>query len=270
MSSPTAQPPRFRPLNVLPLVVSVVCAGLIAQMAWKDPRYLLPCAAILAVSILPRYLAKWRTRKLLLSGDVERVLGSWKGTVDRVAYPETMQPLMAATAYASYGWIEAARRALTRAVKGPAWEAAVEQRLFVEALLDTFEGENVAAAEKAAALEALPIPPVGWFGRKRVTLLRRALTALVRAFSHASRLRRAASQSGGVVAARALGAVLRGGDRGRRQGGREASGGTAGGRARVAGGQRISLVSRRAEGADGGVTALGGEGGGAAVGRAHT
>jgi hypothetical protein len=201
MSSPTAQPPRFRPLNVLPLVVSVVCAGLIAQMAWKDPRYLLPCAAILAVSILPRYLAKWRTRKLLLSGDVERVLGSWKGTVDRVAYPETMQPLMAATAYASYGWIEAARRALTRAVKGPAWEAAVEQRLFVEALLDTFEGENVAAAEKAAALEALPIPPVGWFGRKRVTLLRRALTALVRAFSHASReddvelLRKAAGMS---------------------------------------------------------------------------
>jgi len=187
MTTPTAPPTRFRPLRVLPLVVSFVCAALIAQMAWEDPRYLVPCAAILAVSVLPRLLARWRTRRLLLSGDVERVLGSWKGTVDRVAYPETMAPLMVATAYASYGWIEAARRALTRAVKGPAWEAAVEQRLFVEALLDTFEGDNAVAAEKAAALEALPVPPVGWLGRKRVTLLRRALGALVRAFSHASR-----------------------------------------------------------------------------------
>jgi hypothetical protein len=187
MTTPTAPPTRFRPLRVLPLVVSFVCAALIAQMAWKDPRYLVPCAAILAVSVLPRLLARWRTRRLLLSGDVERVLGSWKGTVERVAYPETMAPLMVATAYASYGWIEAARRALTRAVKGPAWEAAVEQRLFVEALLDTFEGDNAVAAEKAAALEALPVPPVGWLGRKRVTLLRRALGALVRAFSHASR-----------------------------------------------------------------------------------
>jgi hypothetical protein len=201
MPTPIAQPPRFRPLSALPLAVSVLCAFLIAQMAWKDPRYLVPCAAILAVSALPRMLARWRAKKLLLSGDVERVLGSWKGTVDRVAYPETMAPLMAATAYASYGWIEAARRALTRAVKGPAWEAAVEQRLFVEALLDTFEGENGAAAEKAAALEALPIPPVGWLGRKRVTLLRNALAALVRAFSHTSRdhdvdlLRKAAGMS---------------------------------------------------------------------------
>jgi hypothetical protein len=183
------------------MAVSVLCAALVVQMAWRDPRYLLPAAAILLVSALPRLLARWRTKRLLLSGDVERVLGSWKGTVDRVAYPETMAPLMAATAYASYGWIEAARRALTRAVKGPAWEAAVEQRLFVEALLDTFEGENGAAAEKAAALEALPVPPVGWLGRKRVTLLRRALGALVRAFSHASRekdvelLRKAAGMS---------------------------------------------------------------------------
>ena len=65
---------------------------------------------------------------------------------------------MAATAYAAYGWVEAARRALDRAVKGPAWDAALEQRLFVETLLDTFEGERAAACARPRCSRGCPLP----------------------------------------------------------------------------------------------------------------
>ena len=71
-------------------------------------------------------------RKILTSGDVRAILEAWRRSIERVMYPETMAPLMIATAYASHGWNDAARTALGRAAKGPAWEAAREQRLFVE------------------------------------------------------------------------------------------------------------------------------------------
>jgi hypothetical protein len=184
--TPSTPPPRTRPLAFLPIIVSGVCAVIISQMAWKDPRYLLPLGLILVMTVMPALLARWRMRRLLMSGDVKRVLGTWEGSIQRVMYPETIAPLMAATAYASYGWVEAARNALTRAVKGPAWDAAIEQRLFVETLLDTFEGERDAAMQKAKALEVMPMPESGWLARKRIRLLRRGLAALVRAFAHAS------------------------------------------------------------------------------------
>ena len=179
--------PRARPLQYLPLVISALCAVLAAQMAWRDPRYLLPFFLIAVMTMLPPVLRRWRMRKLLRSGDVKRVLVTWEGSVHRVMYPETMAPLMAATAYASYGWVDAARTALGRAVKGPAWDAALEQRLFIETLLDAFEGERDAAMEKATALEKMPMPTASWLGRKRIALLRRGLGALTRAFAHASR-----------------------------------------------------------------------------------
>ncbi len=177
---------KLRPLAYLPVMISGLCAILAAQMAWHDPRYLLPFFLIAGVMLLPAVLARYRMRRLLRSGDVKRVLGTWQGSIDRIMYPETMAPLMMATAYASYGWVEAARNALERSVKGPAWDAALEQRLFVETLLDTFEGERVAAMEKARALEGMPMPQGGWLARKRVTLLRRGLAALARAFAHES------------------------------------------------------------------------------------
>jgi hypothetical protein len=190
-----------RPLVAFPLLISTLCAVLALQMAWKDPRYLLMVVLILALAAAPPFFARRRMRSLLVSGDVKRVLGTWESSIDRIMYPETIAPLMAATAYASYGWIEAARGALQRAVKGPAWEAALEQRLFVETLLDTFEGERKTAMLKADALERLPLPDAGPLARRKVALLRRGLGAFVRAFSHESRredervLRTAASAS---------------------------------------------------------------------------
>jgi hypothetical protein len=174
-------------VTAIPLFVSVLCALLALEMAWHDPRYLVPFFLISGLSLVPPMLARRRLRSLLVSGDVKRVLGTWEMSIDRILYPETMAPLMMATAYASYGWIDAARGSLARAVKGPAWEAALEQRLFVETLLDTFEGERERAMLKAAALERMPLPDAGPFARRRVELLRRGLGALARAFAHAGK-----------------------------------------------------------------------------------
>jgi hypothetical protein len=125
-------------------------------------------------------------RQLLMSGDVDRVLGTWEGTLARVPHRDTMAPLIQATAYATHGCVDAARGAMARAARGPAWEAAIEQRLFVETLLDTFEGDREGAVRKAQTLEALPMPSRNVFVRRRVALLRRGLAALARAFAHSS------------------------------------------------------------------------------------
>jgi hypothetical protein len=156
-------------------------------MIGHDPRAALPLLVFAALLLAPALVGRWRMRRLLKSGDVERVIGTWEGSIERVPHSETVAPLLKATAYASYGWIEAGRWALSRAVKGPAWEAALEQRLFVETLLDTFEGDREAAMRKAEALQTLPMPSSGPLARHRIALLRRGLAALARAFAHASR-----------------------------------------------------------------------------------
>jgi hypothetical protein len=186
MQSPAPRrPPRV--FSFLPLAVAALSAVLAAHLVSRDPRLLLPLAASAALLFLPAFVGRWRMRRLLMSGDVERVIGTWEGAIDRVAHSETMAPLLQATAYASYGWIEAARLALGRAVKGLAWEAALEQRLFVETLLDTFEGDRAAAMRKADALQTMPMPSAGPLARRRIALLRRGLGALARAFAHESR-----------------------------------------------------------------------------------
>lgn len=164
-------------------IFALLAARLIAQ----DARYTLVVVAVAIAFIAPAWLARRRMRRVLLSGDVSRVLGTWKGSLERVTYPETMAPLMVATAYAAYGFIDQARRSLSRAARGPAWDAAVEQRLFVEALLDVYEGERHRAMARADALEQLPLPPSGFWMRRKIALLRKGVGALARAFAHASR-----------------------------------------------------------------------------------
>ncbi len=177
---------RARTLFLLPLAIAALSALLAAHTLGRDPRGLL-LFALSGILLLPAIIGRLRMRKLLRSGDVERLIGTWKASIERVPHSETIAPLLRATAYASYGWLEAARRALSRAVKGPAWDAAIEQRLFVETLLDTFEGERETAMQKAEALQALPVPPAGVWARRRIVLLRRGLAALARAFAHVSR-----------------------------------------------------------------------------------
>jgi hypothetical protein len=185
MSSPTPRRPT-RTLALLPLAIAAFSAVLAAQMIGRDPRSAVPLVAFAVLLLTPTIVGRVRMRRLLMSGDAERVIATWEGSFVRVAHAETVGPLLRATAYASYGSLEAARRSLSRAVKGPAWDAALEQRLFVETLLDTFEGERDIALSKAEALQSLPMPVGGLLARRRIALLRRALAALARAFAHVS------------------------------------------------------------------------------------
>ena len=87
--------------SYIPLLVTGICAVLLAHMAMRDPRCFVPLAVILVLTFLPAFLGRRRMRRLLISGDVKRVLGSWEASIRRVMHPETMAPLIAATAYAS-------------------------------------------------------------------------------------------------------------------------------------------------------------------------
>ena len=178
---------RRRPLTFT-FFASALCVAFAARLAWSQPKFLPPFLLIIVVMLVPTFFARRRVRRILMSGNVQEVLGTWRGSIEHVMYPETMAPLMMATAYASCGWIEAARAALQRSVKGPAWEAAIEQRLFVETLLDTFEGDRAGALEKAHSLELLPLPQTaGRFARARILRLRHGMAALARAFAHQPR-----------------------------------------------------------------------------------
>ncbi len=160
-------------------------ALLSARLIAHDPRFVVVVIAAVAAVVIPAWIARRRMRRVLLSGDIQRVLDLWQSRP--FSHPDTMTPLVTATAYAAYGFIQQARDALSRAARGPAWEAAVEQRLFVEALLDTYEGDRSLALSKAEQLEKLPLPNVGFWMRRKIALLRRGVGALARAFAHRSR-----------------------------------------------------------------------------------
>jgi hypothetical protein len=162
-------------------------AASLTPHAYAYSRVALVLVLVAAAFVVPAWMSRRRMRRLLLSGDIGRILGTWQSSFRKVTYPETMTPLVTATAYAAYGFIDQARDALSRAAKGPAWDAAVEQRLFVEALLDVYEGDRSLAMAKAERLESLPLPDVSFWMRRKISLLRRGVTAFTRAFAHASR-----------------------------------------------------------------------------------
>lgn len=182
---PLAEDPRGpRWLHIAAFVASAAFAAAMLQLAWVRP---LVAAALLGgvlAFVLSRWLARRRLRKVLLSGDVRSVLERWSPSLTRIPHPGTMGPLMTATAFAAYGWVDAARAALAAAERGPAWEAALEHRLFLDALLLTFEGDRDGALEQASRLQRLPLPHAAPALRDRVRLLRVAIHALARAFAH--------------------------------------------------------------------------------------
>ncbi|MDI1428013.1 MULTISPECIES: hypothetical protein [Polyangium] len=163
---------------------ALVAAGL--RFALHEPLVAGAVIGIVLAAWLGRWLSRRRLRRVLRSGDVIAVLRSWAGALERIPYPATMGPLMAATAFAACGWIDKARAALAAAERGPVWEAAIEHRLFLDTLLLTFEGDRDAALEKARRLVRLPLPRGASVLRDRVLALRSAAFALARAFAHQS------------------------------------------------------------------------------------
>jgi hypothetical protein len=171
--------------------VAMVLFGIIsARLIAHDRRFVIVVFIVLAAFLVPAWLARRRMEKLLLSGDVDRIVGAFGRSLSTSRHGATMAPLVDATTYAAYGFIDEARNALDRAARGPAWEAAVEQRLFVEALLDVYEGERDRAMSKATVLEGLPLPEIrsfmAWRTKRKVAIVRRGVAAFARAFAHAS------------------------------------------------------------------------------------
>lgn len=178
------EPTKGRAVRVLVFVGSAVLAAAILQGAWQQPKVALVLLIVFLIVVALRFRALHKQRALLRSGDVYGILERWTPTLARIPYPETMAPLVTATAFAAFGWVEQARAAIAAAHRGPAWDAALEHRLFLEALLCTFEGDRDEAIEKAWMLASLPLPEGA---SARAERLRAAVGALTRAFAHKSR-----------------------------------------------------------------------------------
>lgn len=165
-------------------VASAAGAALVLRFAWEKP--LVAAAALLVLFVIGtiRWAARRRARRALVSGDVGAVLREWSRSIARAPYAPTMAPLMTATAFAANGWVEQARAALAAAQRGPAWDAALEHRLFLDALLLTFEGDRDEAIRQAERLARLPVPDAPAPMRERIEVLRGAMGALTRAFAH--------------------------------------------------------------------------------------
>jgi hypothetical protein len=182
-------PPRPGRLRSIGLVVaSSALVALSIHLALRAPWIGAVLGVIALLVIVPQIRARRRMRRLLLSGDVEAVLSAWETALERTPQRDTLLPLVRATALAANGMTERARDALSRALPGPAWDAAIEQRLLVETMLDAFEGERDLAISKAERLASLPLPSAGPLLRERIALARDAISALARAFAHRSRL----------------------------------------------------------------------------------
>lgn len=168
-----------------PFVVSAALVATSIDLSIRRPLLGLVLAELALVLFLPQVLARRKLRRVLRSGDVDAVLHAWEASVDRMPHPETMAPLITATALAACGRAERARKMLERARRGPVWEAAIEQRLVLDTLLAVFDGEPEHAITSASILERLPLPPSP-FLRGRVASLRSAMAAFARAFAHRS------------------------------------------------------------------------------------
>lgn len=169
----------------LPFVLSALWAAVVLRLIAREPRYAVPIVLLALVWLVPLGLSRMRQRQMLKRGNVPEVLEAWAPVLETTPYPETIQPLLVATAYAANGWMAQAREAVRRAKKGEAWSAAEEQRRIVDTLIEAFDGDRDRAVRLASDLVALPLPAVGVFLRRRIAALRFGLLALARAFARA-------------------------------------------------------------------------------------
>ncbi len=190
MSSPA--PRRARPAvrSSCRSSVAALSAVLAAQMIARDAPLAVPLRGARDPLLVPRRCSgAGGCGACSCRGDVERIIGTWAGSIDRVAHGETMAPLLQATAYASYGWVEAAQARPRSRGEG----AGLGGRLRAASLRRDpprhLRGRARGRVRKAEVLEALPCPSAGPLARRRISVLRRGLAAMARAFAHASRRR---------------------------------------------------------------------------------
>ena len=175
-----------RVLFWIAFVASAALAAAAVRFFLHEPVVAAALLALAGAAAFFRWISRWRHRRVLQSGNVIAVLQSWSSALERMPYPATMAPLMTATAFAAHGWVESARAALAAAERGPAWEAALEHRLFLDTILLTFEGDRDAALEQARRLARMPLLAKDIALRARILDIRKAVGAFARAFAHQS------------------------------------------------------------------------------------
>jgi hypothetical protein len=164
-------------------IASAALGAAAVRFSIHEPLIAAAVMAMAAIAGLSRWISRRRLHRVMRSGNVIAVLQSWSSTLERIPYPATMAPLMTATAFAAHGWVESARAALATAERGPAWEAALEHRLFVDIILLALEGDRDTALEQARRLARMPLPVRDTALRDRILSIRVAIGA---AFAHQS------------------------------------------------------------------------------------
>lgn len=167
-------------------IASAALAAAAVRFSLHEPLIAAVVLAIAAIAGFSRWLSRRRLHRVMRSGNVIAVLQSWSSTLERIPYPATMAPLMTATAFAAHGWVESARAALAAAERGPAWDAAIEHRLFLDTILLTLEGDRDAALEQSRRLARMPLHVKDHALRDRILSIRVAVGAFARAFAHQS------------------------------------------------------------------------------------
>ncbi|MBK9260874.1 MAG: hypothetical protein IPM54_13780 [Polyangiaceae bacterium] len=175
-----------RALFWIAFVVSAALAAAAVRFSLHEPLIAAALLALAGAAAFSRWWSRRRLRRVMRSGNVIAVLQSWSTALEKIPYPATMAPLMTATAFAAHGWVESARAALAAAERGPAWEAALEHRLFLDTILLALEGDRDAALEQARRLARMPLPVKNDALRDRILGIRVAVGAFARAFAHQS------------------------------------------------------------------------------------
>ena len=142
-------------------VISAAAVSLALHFALREHWVAVMLALLFIGFGLPQLRARQRLRVLLSSGDLRAILDVWNDAIDTLPHHRTVGPLIRATALAAHGLTDRARGVLERAERGLAGENALEHRLFLETLLDAFEGRRNQALEKARALRRREFEQVG-------------------------------------------------------------------------------------------------------------
>ena len=175
-----------RALTWGPLLVSSALVALALRVFGDHPVHASVLIALSLSAFLPSVLARRRFRRLLQSGDPTRISALWRRALDGTNHTHATEALMNAVTYAACGWVDEARVHLQQASWDRVWDPTGEHRLFVETLLEAFDGDRTLALQHAERVAALPMPEVGGRLRRKVVALRVSLGALARAFAHVS------------------------------------------------------------------------------------
>ena len=135
-------------------VLSAAAVSLALHIALREPWLGAALGVLLLGFGVPQLRARQRLRQLLSSGDLRAILEVWNEAIDTLPHHRTIGPLIRATALAAHGLTDRARGVMDRAERGLAWENAIEHRLFLETLLDAFEGRRTQALDKARAADS--------------------------------------------------------------------------------------------------------------------